>query len=175
MALYQKLNCPNYSIINEEILQWVESLNIIDNSNVFWNPVDLKEMYKNCPKFFKWAATENFKIKSISLTVGKNPYCCGPHTDTPPKKYSISWPIKNTRRTWNTWYRPLVDNPSVMINDIGGTAYTDRSQLEIIERKELLEPILLDVTVIHDVWCEESAQFPRLGLQCQLFNENAHL
>jgi hypothetical protein len=93
------------------------------------------------------------------------------HTDTPPAKLKLSWPIQNTAHTYNRWFRPLVENPNAIINSLGGTVFTKSTQFEEIERMEVTGPCIIYAGIPHDVWADEAAQWPRLGLQCMLFNE----
>ena len=62
-----------------------------------------------------------------------------------------------------------------MVNSWGGRIYPDRSQLSEIHRRQVTAPALIDAGIIHDVTAGESAQWPRIGLQCQLFKEPEQL
>jgi hypothetical protein len=174
MKLYQELECENYNKINEEIKKWIWSQEILQ-SKCFWNPIDTAALLKNCPSFVAWCRSISFSIKSIAVTVAQSPDCCGPHIDTLPARYKLSWPVLNTADTWNCWYKLNYDSPTVQINALGGKSYLDRNQLVEIYRREVISPALIDAGVIHDVTAGPGAQWPRIVLQCQLFNEPDNL
>ena len=81
----------------------------------------------------------------------------------------------NTKHTWNRWFVPKTNSPKTIITQYNSYGFTDLDDLEEIGRKELLSPCLIDAGIIHDVWCEPQAQFPRIGLQCKLLKEPKEL
>lgn len=168
---YRELDCPDYDAINAEILAWIESQPGLCSSDQFWNPIELRSLLSACPRFSLWCRSLDLRIKTIAVTVGQDPGCCGPHTDTPPARFKLSWPVKNTQGTWNCWYRPRVSQPTSVINQLGGSTYLDRSELEEIGRREVLRPAIIDAGVIHDVVTGPNTQWPRIGLQGQFFTE----
>ena len=167
MNLYQSLPCTYIDNINKDIKDWIDK-NVICQG--FWNPIDEVKFIRENLKFASWCRSNNLKIRSISITWAENPYCCGPHIDTPPARYKLNWPVHNTQYTWNRWFETKL-NAVTKINDLGGLSYMNYNDLVEIDRKEVIEPALIDAGVIHDVWCEPCTQFPRIGLQCQIFNE----
>lgn len=169
MNLFKKLDCENLEEINQEMHTYIQTLNL--GTNLFWNPVDVVAFVKHTPLFQYWLIKNGLPVKNIAVTVGTNPNCCGPHTDTPPSIYKLSWPVLNTTHTWNRWFEPIEDPCTVEINPLGGTTYTDPNQLQEISRMQVDSPALIRVDVPHDVWFESPAQYPRIGLQCQLFTE----
>lgn len=175
MNYYKELSCDNYEEINQEILTYV--LTVVDTNNVnhFWNPVPVLGFVKNTPLFQTWLTQQDLKIKALALTVGTHPHCCGPHVDTPPAVYKLSWPIQHTETTWNRWFQELVDRCDVETNHLGGRQYNNMDQLKEIDRKQVDHPMLIYAGIPHDVWFEEGSKFPRLGLQCQLIKEPKQL
>lgn len=171
MKLYKNLPCDNYHEINYQVKQYIYSTGIVDSATEFWNTLPTIEFLRANPLFLTWLESINLRLHSLALTVGKDPDCCVPHTDTPPAVFKLSWPVENTARTYNRWFKPVVDNPDIVINKFGGTHYTNLNQLEEIDRREVLEPCIINAGVIHDVWFDEPAVYPRLGLQCMLFKE----
>lgn len=171
-GLYKKLNCGNLSQINLEILHYINTKQF--NNSDFWNPVDMIEFMNSTPLFTTWWLDNKLPIKSVAITQGLHADCCGPHTDTPPSRYKLSWPVLNTERTWNRWFR-ATDNTPIEINSLGGTSYLDVSTLTEIDRMRVDQPALIRTDIPHDVWFEPDAEFPRWGLQCQLFLEPEHL
>ena len=117
-----------------------------------------------------WLLENNLPVKSIAVTHGMDQHCCGPHTDTPPSTVKLSWPVLNTEHTWNRWFQADPAAPA-HINHLGGTSYVDTDSLVEIGRMRVDQPALIRTNVPHDVWCSPQAQFPRWGLQCQLFEE----
>jgi hypothetical protein len=174
MKLYQELTCENYHEINDEIKIWIWSQKIQD-SNLFWNPVDTLMFSKHCPLFVQWCKSSSILIKSIAVTVGHSSDCCGAHVDTPPARYKLSWPVLNTANTWNCWYKSNVDHPEKQVNILGGTSYLNPDQLIEIHRREVITPAIIDAGIIHDVATGPNAQWPRIVLQCQLFKEPDNL
>lgn len=172
MKLYKKFACESLIEINQEILRYIDQLNWYQNQ--FWNPVPVVDLVRAAPLFQAWLLSNNIPIKSVAVTLGLHPQCCGPHTDTPPSRYKLSWPVLNTEHTWNRWFCANANAP-VEVNSLGGTSYTDPSTLTEIDRMCVDQPAIIATGIPHDVWCEPTAVFPRWGLQCQLFNEPTSL
>ena len=169
--LYRALDCPDYDAINAEILAWIESQSELYSSTQFWNPIELRSLFLACPGFSGWCRSQNLSLKTIAVTIGRHARCCGPHIDTPPARFKLSWPVKNTRHTWNCWYRSRILQPKSVINHLGGITYTDMQELEEIQRREVLRPSIIDAGIIHDVTTGLDAQWPRITLQGQFFTE----
>lgn len=167
MALYKILDCKNYQDINREILDYILDKNI-DSSDDFWNPVDAKKLLKKCPLFAEWLKINRILIQAVSVTVAKHKNCCGPHIDTPPARYKLSWPVLNTKNTFNRWFK-IKDSNKYILNKLGGKSYQIDNLIEIA-CNEVLNPMIIDAGVIHDVLITDN-KFPRLGLQCQLLKE----
>lgn len=168
MKLYRKLNCDNLLQINQQIIAYIQSMKFEDNC--FWNPIDILDFMKHTPLFTTWYLDNQLPLKSIAVTRGLHANCCGPHTDTPPARYKLSWPVLNTEHTWNRWFRSPADT-ATEVNSLGGTTYLDPHQLTEIDRMRVDTPALIATAVPHDVWFEPGAVYPRIGLQCQLFLE----
>lgn len=171
MNYYSIIPCPDYATINANILRWVQERDTVLTSDDFWNVIDHRQFLRDNPGFLLWCLENNLRIAAIAVTVGRHENCCGIHTDTPPARYKLSWPIQNTQGTYNRWYRSNCDTPTVTKNDLGGVLFMDKQELVEVARMEVLQPCLIDAGIPHDVLIEPGAQFPRLGLQCQLFNE----
>lgn len=171
MKLYKNLPCDNYYQINEQVKQYVYGTGIVASTNQFWNLLPTLEFIRATPLFYEWLVSIDLQLYSLALTVGRDENCCVAHTDTPPAVFKLSWPIENTARTYNRWFKPIVSDPDTIVNEYGGTHYVNADQLEEIERKELLGPCIINAGVIHDVWIDSPAVYPRLGLQCMLFKE----
>jgi hypothetical protein len=169
--LYKELDCPNYQQINQEISTWIDQSGILIDCKQFWNPLDLKSLLTECVNFSTWCRSHNLRLKSIAATVGYDTDCCGPHIDAPPARFKLSWPVRNTRDTWNCWYRSKVSSPKTIVNHLGGTIYTDSSELEEIQRREVITPAIIDAGVIHDVFAGVNVSWPRVVLQGQFFQE----
>jgi len=172
MLVYKKLTCANLQLINQEILAYLDGQDFAPTT--FWNPVPVIEFMQATPKFMTWCLDNNMPVKSVAITLGINPNCCGPHTDTPPSRYKLSWPVLNTERTWNRWFRAPAD-ALTEVNALGGIGYLDPVNLIEIDRMQVDQPALIATGIPHDVWCESDAVFPRIGLQCQLFVEPTNL
>lgn len=167
MKLYKQFICNELADINQEVLSYIDTLKL---GAGFWNPVDIRDFIQANPKFKQWILANNLAIKSIAVTQGLDPNCCGPHIDTPPSVYKLSWPVLNTEKTFNRWYIASCDCPT-KTNSFGGINYLDSTKLIEIDRMRVDAPAIIATGVPHDVLCESDAKFPRLGLQCQLFNE----
>lgn len=171
MQLFKHLECENYQEINQQILDFVTKKNLINTSRQFWNPVPAIEFLQSVTLFHPWLIQHGLRLHSVAVTIGKTLNCCGIHTDTPPAVNKLSWPVLNTQGTFNRWFRPVVDNPQVQINELGGKCYIDMMELEEIGRMEVVQPCIINAGIPHDVWIQEPAKFPRIGLQCMLFQE----
>jgi hypothetical protein len=170
---YKDLECSAYEHINQQIKDYVKSKGIIESTTNFWNPLPTAEFLKSCPAFYSWLTGLGLKLHSLALTVGKSKECCGAHTDAPPAAHKLSWPIENTTNTFNRWFIPAVDNPSFYIKEGGGKKFTEPDELKEVACREVTGPCIINASIIHDVLCNDDAEFPRLGLQCMLFEEPA--
>jgi len=157
--------------INQQILNFVAEKDLVNTSQHFWNPIPAVEFLQSVTLFHPWLAQHQLKLHSIAVTIGKKLDCCGIHIDTPPAVNKLSWPVLNSRGTFNRWYQPLVENPTVQVNELGGRSYLDANELEEIGRMEVIGPCVINAGIPHDVWIQKPAQFPRIGLQCMLFQE----
>lgn len=171
MQLYKHLDCDNYQEINEQIKTFIDQQNLVESTNVFWNPVDVKDFVKKNPLFLAWLNQHKFLLHSLAVTVGKDFNCCSIHVDTPPAVNKLSWPVLNTQGTYNRWYKYKVDDPKIHINHLGGKSYLDPNELEEIGRMEVTRPCIINAGIPHDVLIMDPAIFPRIGLQCMLFLE----
>lgn len=169
--LWQEISCPDYEIINQQIQLWVMQQDWILSTKNFWNPVDLKEFFVQCPLFRAWAVDKKFLLSSIAVTVARSQDSCRPHIDAPPARYKLSWPVLNTKGTWNRWFEPLSTSADTIINHLGGVDFLNYDNLTEIARREVLTPCLIDAGIPHDVWFNSEPTFPRIGLQCQLLKE----
>lgn len=175
MNYYKILPCDEYEQINQGIWRWIKSQGFVDTTKEFWNPIDHRDLLKQNPQFMTWALNLNLKLKSIAVTVGKSKDCCGIHTDTPPARFKLNWPVINTKNTYTRWFSPISDNLSKSINELGGTSFYDYTQFQEVARLESVVPSIIDAGVPHDVVIGAEVIFPRVGLQCQLYNESEHL
>jgi hypothetical protein len=152
-------------------MTWIENSGIEFSADKFWNPVDTLEFMRGNPEFMAWTRSLDLRVKSISVTYGARDNCCGAHIDTPPARFKLGWPVHNTKHTFTRWFRLSTDHPTTSINSIGGTAFLDSHELVEIDRLETVVPAIIDAGIPHDVIIGPGAQLPRIGLQCQLFNE----
>jgi hypothetical protein len=175
MKLYKNLPCDNYTEINNQIKEYIDSTDIVTTATEFWNVLPTIEFIRAVPLFRAWTESRGFKLHSLALTVGRGPDCCALHIDTPPAVFKLSWPIANTQHTFNRWFKPIVDAPEFRINSYGGRFFPDLTQFEELDCKEVITPCIINAGIPHDVWSDPNAQWPRLGLQCMLFNEPKEL
>lgn len=170
--LYKDIPCDNFEIINNEILKYLWWLDAVEQSANFWNPLNTKEMLVACPLFMSCMRLNNFKIYSIAITICKDlNQLPGPHIDTPPARFKLSWPVLNYSNSCNRWFRDPTGNADKVINPLGGISYTDKSQLITIDQRLTTSPGLINVETPHDVFYLSEPVFPRLVLQVQLYNE----
>lgn len=176
MNYWKELDCNNYVNINQEILSWIERQPFVKETNEFWNQIDTKDLINSCPLFKQWLLDQKLYVKSIAVTYGTHVNCCGVHIDTPPAKFKLSWPVKNTKGTWNRWFKETGSSEK-FVNYNGGTSFKDLSGLEEIARNELLVPCIIDAGIPHDVWYPDTTIpiFPRIGLQGHLIKEPSSL
>ena len=168
---YKDLDCSDYEQINQQIKDYVQSKGIVESTIQFWNPLPTLEFLKSNPAFYSWLTKLGLKLHSLSLTVGKSKDCCGAHTDALPAVNKLSWPIENATNTFNRWFIPAVPDPTFYIKEGGGQKFTNPDELQEVARREVTRPCIINASIIHDVWCNDQAKFPRLGLQCMLFEE----
>jgi hypothetical protein len=174
--LYRDVPCENFENINNEILKYLENSNVVEQSTNFWNPLNIKEMLVACPLFMSWARLNNFKIHSVAAAICKDiNQLPRPHTDTPPARFKLSWPVLNYSNTCNRWFKDPTGHADKVINPLGGISYTDKSQLIIIDQRPTTSPGLIDAGTPHDVLYLSEPVFPRVVLQVQLYNEPSAL
>ena len=174
-TLFDRIPCPKYDHINEEIMAWLNNQDLLSQSTEFWNQINVLNLLRSCPGFTDWLQTSGLKIKTLAVTIGRRLDCCGPHIDTPPARYKLSCPVMNTKNTYNRWFVARTENPKVTINKLGGMVYSDYDELQEIQRIEVTRPMLIDAGQIHDVYIVPGSPLPRIGLQGQMFNEPANL
>ena len=171
---YQYVPCNNYDQINQEIREFVLKFNIVQDSKQFWNPISVVDFLRACPLFANWTQQQDVLIKTLSITVGHINRCCTAHTDTPPARFKLSWPVMNTANTYNRWFRAPV-HAAKEINAHGGTCYLVDEELTELDRVCVDRPMIIDAGTIHDVWVDGQIVAPRVGLQCQLLHEPKQL
>lgn len=173
MLLYKKLSCENYHEINQQILQFVEYKNLHTATEYFWNPIDALEFVKSVTLFNDWLRQHKIKLHTLAVTVGNTVNCCPIHIDTAPAVNKLSWPVLNTKNTFNRWFRSRINDPKIITNALGGQSYVDINELEQIGQMEVVEPCIINAGIPHDVWFPntELAVFPRIGLQCKILPE----
>ena len=166
------LPCEQYDLINQSLLQWINNIPNLITSNQFWNPQqDLQLLFRSCPLFLDWLRQQDIMIRSVAVTFGTHDKCCPPHIDSPPARFKLSWPVLNTRHTWNRWFESKHEHSVYQTHEWGGRVTVDYDSLKELHREELISPCIIDAGIIHDVWCDPKAQYPRIGLQCQLLKE----
>ena len=166
MNCYKKLPCANYDEINQEILRHVLLVLDINNPTAFWNPIPVIDFVKTTPLFQAWLREQNLHIRDLAVTIGTHENCCGPHTDTPPARFKLSWPIQHSETTFNRFFQTKNSNGQTQINHLGGKSYLNLDELTEINRMRVDSPALIDAQQPHDVWFEPGSKFPRLCLQC---------
>lgn len=171
MNYWRLLDCPEYEEINREIDRYISDLGIIETSKSFWNPIDAVGLIKCCKKFSAYLVEQRLLINSIAVTIGRSADCCSMHIDTPPARFKLSWPIRNTQDTYTRWFDARVETPATRTNNLGGILFEDPDQFQEIGRLETVRPAIIDAGVPHDVYIGPNAVFPRVGLQCQLIKE----
>lgn len=171
MTFFKRISCNNYQEINAEILNYINSIGLIDQTKEFWNSINIIDLFRASPLFLQWTRENNLRLQSVAVTVAKNVNPLRIHCDTPPARYKLSWPVLNTENTYNRWYQHAVLVPQTEINSLGGTAYLNPSELKEIGRMHVNQPSIIDAGIPHDVMFESPIVFPRVGLQCQLINE----
>ena len=169
--LYKNLLCHNYEEINQQILYFINEQDIINKSKDFWNDISVSLMFPRCPLFFDWARSHGIKISAIGITILKRiDQLPRPHIDTAPARYKLSWPVLNTKNTYNAWFSTKSD-AKTQINKLNGKAFVDRNDLIEITRRMVNQPGIIDAGIPHDVGFVGDPILPRIGLQCKLFNE----
>jgi len=172
--LYRELSCENYQQIRQDLICWIENLDL--EFKEFWNPIDIKDLILSVPSFRSWLQESDLLISSGAITYGTTIDCCSPHIDTPPARFKLTFPVKNTKGSWNRWFQPKTSQIQSRINHLGGKLFYDTDALDEIGRREVLGPALIDAGIIHDVWFDsQHPPWPRLGLQCKLFKEPSAL
>lgn len=172
---YRILNCDIQQSINEQILTHISSTVDLADPIDFWNPINTVDFVKANTLLVSFLRSHNLILREVAVTIGTHTNCCLAHTDTPPAKIKLNWPVKNTQHTFTRWFKSMTDDPSVTVNRWGGTCYNDYNQLVEVERVELIHPCLIDATVPHDVLIGDQAVLPRIGLQCIFFKEPQQL
>lgn len=164
MNYWKELPCDNYNEINQEILNWIEANSELMTTTEFWNPIDIKDLLSSCPMFQEWIISNRLFIKTIAVTIGKIISCCPVHVDTPPARFKLSWPVKNTAGSYNRWFSETNDCET-FTNKLGGKGYTSYSNLVEIASHELVAPCIIDAGVPHDVWYPDNSTpaFPVSG------------
>jgi len=179
MKPYHVLPCSNLKKIQEEVIRWIEKKNpSIFTSKSLWNKIDTIELIKSSPSLKNYFQTLNLKIRECALTLiteYKDPVL---HIDELPVTAKINIPILNTKHSLNRWYNIpdwLLSSTSPISNKFGKKYYqfdnVDYKKLNLLGEIELLEPIVFNSQLAHNIVLSKQSIFPRIVLATTFFKE----
>lgn len=139
---YRVLDCPNYTEINNNLLDYVKKYtNLLTNNphNVSTydpvnNPItypnfpdkfgyDIVHFAKANPKLIKWLASLKLTMRDAYFTLAWHVDCpistessCPIHLDKPPVYWKLNWPVLNMEQTAIRFFR--LKDPTIDINTL---------------------------------------------------------
>lgn len=179
MKPYHALPCDNLQEIQEEVLSWIESKKPeVLHSNSLWNKIDCIDLLRSTPSLIGYCQTLNLKIREVALTIINRNKGADLHIDELPVTAKINIPILNTRNSYNRWYEipeELLSTTSPIINEFGKKFYefknVDYKKLKLLGEIELLQPVVFNSQLAHNIVLTDRSVFPRIVLACTFFKE----
>ena len=133
------------------------------------------------PALIEYCQLLDLKILNVALTIINKKENADLHIDELPVTAKINIPILNTRDTINRWYdvpQDLLDATEPILNHFGKKFYNfkniDYTKLKLVGEIELLNPIVFNSQIAHNIILGEHSQFPRIVLSCTFFKEPLH-
>jgi len=182
MKPYHQLECNNLAEIQQQVLIWIESKNSqVLSSNKLWNKIDTTDLIKSTPALIKYCQSLDLKIREVALTIINKREDADLHIDELPITAKINIPILNTENTFNRWYdvpKDLIDSTQPILNHFGKKFYNfknvDYTKLKLLGEIELLNPVVFNSQIAHNIILSEQCRFPRIVLSCAFFKEPLH-
>lgn len=179
MKPYHILPCKHLKKIQEEVIRWIEKKNpLFFASESLWNKIDTVDLIKSAPFLQNYFQTLNLKIRECALTVITEYKDTELHIDELPVTAKINIPILNTKHSVNRWYEIpnwLLSSTSPISNKFGKKYYqfadVDYKKLNLLGEIELLEPIVFNSQLAHNIVLSKQSIFPRIVLATTFFKE----
>ena len=182
MKPYHPLKCNNLSDIQSQVMNWITTNHpSILESDSLWNKVNTVDLVRNTPSLIEFLRSHDLKLRETALTIQRTRLGTDLHIDELPVTAKVNIPIHNTRHSLNRWYNVPEDilaktEPSV--SEFGKKFYwfedVDYSKLEMIGELELLEPVVFNSHMAHNIIIGDQCVLPRVVLTCMFFNEPLH-
>jgi len=182
MKPYHQLTCNSLAEIQQQVLAWIKLKNSqVLSSNQLWNKIDTADLIKSTPALIEYCQSLDLKIREVALTIVNKNEDANLHIDELPITAKINIPILNTKNTINRWYdipKDLLDATRPTINSFGKKFYDfkniDYTKLKLLGEIELLNPIVFNSQIAHNIVLGKHCQFPRIVLSCTFFKEPLH-
>jgi hypothetical protein len=178
----RELDCANLSIIQKEILGWVDqNTDFLENTSdtMFWKKIDYKDMARAAPSLLRFMRSVSIPIREITvglLTEAMKDTGFVLHHGSPPLNFKINFPILNTEDVWTEWYRipcedlqklPLLKNVHTELEqyDLSSLHTTVAEKYPCSLRYNMHKnPIIFNSLIPHRVMPGPKAKFPRIML-----------
>lgn len=184
MKPYHKLSCSMYMLyqIQHQVMEWINSNNpLMLQSDSLWNKIDTADLVRHTPMLLEWCKTHDLRLREVALTVMHTPVGAGLHIDELPITAKVNIPIQNTKNSYNRWYEipeDMLAETQPIIGPFGKKFYqfkdVDYSQLNMIGELELLDPVVFNSQLAHNIVIGDQCKLPRVVLTCMFFNEPSH-
>lgn len=178
MKPFKILHCENLKDIQDETINFVHRnyAGILQEKSL-WHKVDTIEYLKTCKQLTKWTDTLKLRIREVSFTVVLDDTKVHVHVDEQPTVAKINVPIMNTEHTFNQWFQiPKSDYELYrQVNQFGKYYYNfkdyDLDNALLIGEVELVEPIVFNSALPHNVKLTKRSKFPRLVLSVMFLKD----
>jgi hypothetical protein len=179
MKPYHALSCDNLQEIQKEVLSWIELKKPeVLHSNSLWNKIDSIDLLRSAPSLTGYCQTLRLKIREVALTIINRNNDANLHIDELPVTAKINIPILNTRNSYNRWYEipeELLSATPPILNEFGKKYYefknVDYKKLKLLGEIELLQPVVFNSQLAHNIVLTDQSVFPRIVLSCTFFKE----
>ena len=199
---YRVLDCPDYTEINQDLLEYVHKYTTIITKSETYQYANFPDRFGHNivhfvsanPKLVAWLSTMHLSLRDVYFTLAWRIDClpeypessCPIHLDKPPEYWKLNWPILNMERTAVRFYEPKDTDVDIntLIERRGDPNSKDKDQYLLqyadfyeVERHNFAknQPVLMNGQVAHDIGFYDNPVFPRIGLQGMFFKEPTHL
>ena len=174
LKTHHLLECDSQEQISREALTWItEHTDLLTNATGFWNKINYKHFILLNPTLSKYCMKLKLIIREVAVLVTNSNEGVPLHIDEKPVVAKINFPVLNTKDTYTEWYN--VNNLDQLPNIINqfGQPIPDLTNAitEKINSIEMIQPMVFNSSVAHQVVIGPNAELPRVVISCMFYKE----